>query len=144
MEDGFEAVRVTECEEQQAVIGSYLHRYAYPDYWRRHVERNDRELIEWTRGKTFDSNFSGETQALEQFANVVQDTDGSARCLQLRGEYMFVAEGKGGFRVYDVASIGNKGLSERIITAPFSPPGHDANVKKIGRASWRGRVCQYV
>src|SRR3546814_18206882 len=42
---------------------------------------------------------------------------------------MFVAEGKGGFRVYDVASIGNKGLSERIITAPFSPLGHDAHVK---------------
>jgi hypothetical protein len=30
---GFEAVRVTEWEEPQAVIGSYLHRYAYPDYW---------------------------------------------------------------------------------------------------------------
>jgi hypothetical protein len=31
MEDGFEAVRVTEWEEPQAVLGSYLHRYAYPD-----------------------------------------------------------------------------------------------------------------
>ena len=129
LEDGFEAVRVTEWEEPQAVLGSYLHRYAYPDYWRMHVERNGRELIEWTRGKTFDSSFSGETQALEQFANVVQGTDGAVRCLQLRGEYMFVAEGEGGFRVYDVASIGNKGLSERIITAPFSPLGHDAHVE---------------
>ncbi|WP_243444813.1 LVIVD repeat-containing protein [Sphingosinicella humi] len=129
LEDGFEAVRVTEWEEPQAVLGSYLHRYAYPDYWRLHVERNGRELIEWTRGKTFDSKLSGETQALEQFANVVQGTDGAVRCLQLRGEYMFVAEGKGGFRVYDVASIGNKGLSERIVTAPFSPLGHDARVK---------------
>jgi hypothetical protein len=41
---------------------------------------------------------------------------------------MFVAEGKGGFRVYDVAGIGNKGVSERIVTAPFSPLGHDAHV----------------
>ncbi|MFC7499524.1 hypothetical protein ACFQRC_09840 [Enterovirga sp. GCM10030262] len=129
MEDGFEAVRVTEWDEPQAVLGSYLHRYAYPDYWRMHVERNGRELVEWTRGKTFDSKLSGETHALEQFANVVQDTDGAARCLQLRGEYMFVAEGKGGFRVYDVASIGNKGLSERIVTAPFSPLGHDAHIE---------------
>src|SRR3546814_4116473 len=42
---------------------------------------------------------------------------------------MFVAEGKGGFRVYDVASIGNKGFSERIVRAPFSPLGHDTHVK---------------
>ena len=42
---------------------------------------------------------------------------------------MYVAEGSGGFRVYDVASIGNKGFSERIVTAPFSPLGHDTQVK---------------
>jgi hypothetical protein len=131
MEDGIEAVRVTEWDEPQTVLGSYLHRFAYPDYWRAHVERNKRELVEWTRGKTFDraSKWSGETQALEQFANIVQDTDGAAHCLQLRGEYMFVAEGKGGFQVYDMASIANKGLSERAITAPFSPIGHNARVK---------------
>ena len=49
-------------------------------------------------------------------------------CLQHRGEYMFVAEGSGGFRVYDIASIANKGFSERIVTAPFSPLGHDTHV----------------
>jgi hypothetical protein len=48
--------------------------------------------------------------------------------LQLRGEYMFVAEGSKGFQVYDVASIANKGVSQRIITAPFSPLGHDTQV----------------
>ena len=42
---------------------------------------------------------------------------------------MFVAEGRGGFRVYDVASIANKGVSERILTAPFSPLGHNTRVK---------------
>ena len=41
---------------------------------------------------------------------------------------MFVAEGRGGFRVYDVASIGNKGVSDRILTAPFSPLGNDTHV----------------
>ena len=46
----------------------------------------------------------------------------------MRGEYMFVAEGRGGFRVYDVATIANKGFSERIVTAPFSPLGHDTHV----------------
>ena len=128
MDKGFEAVRVTEWDEPQAVIGSYLQKYAYPDYWRMHVEDNGRELINWVRGERLDNDLSGETKALEQFANVVQGTGDSVRCLQLRGEYMFVAEGKGGFRAYDVASIGNKGFSERIVKAPFSSLGHDTHV----------------
>ena len=128
LEGGFEAVRVTEWDEPQAVLGSYLHRYAYPDYWRQHVEDNGRELKDWTRGKAFDGDLSGETKALEQFANVHEGTKDRVGCLQLRGEYMFVAEGKGGFRAYDVASIANKGISERIITAPFSGLGHDTHV----------------
>ena len=129
MEDGFQATRVTEWDEPQAVIGSYLHRYAYPDYWKLHVDQNGKELKNWVRGKTFDAKGSGETKALEEFANIVQGTSGRVNCLQQRGEYMFVAEGRGGFRVYDVASVGNKGFSERIVRAPFSPLGHDTHVK---------------
>jgi hypothetical protein len=128
LEGGIQAVRVTEWDEPQAVIGSYLHRYAYPDYWQAHQDHG-RELIEWRRGKVFDKKLSGETYAMEEFANTHQATAGAARCLQLRGEYLFVAEGKGGFRAYDVASIANKGFSERIITAPFSQLGHDTQVK---------------
>ena len=33
LERGFEAIRVTEWDEPQAVIGSYLQRFAYPDYY---------------------------------------------------------------------------------------------------------------
>ena len=47
----------------------------------------------------------------KEFANINQGTSGRVNCLQQRGEYMFVAEGKGGFRVYDVASIGNKDVT---------------------------------
>ncbi|HET9428383.1 MAG TPA: hypothetical protein VFO69_08510, partial [Allosphingosinicella sp.] len=129
LEGGFQATRVTEWDEPQAVIGSYLHRFAYPDFWRAHVERNKRELVRWTRGKAFDEKWSGETRALEPFVNTVQDTGGTVGCLQNRGEYMFVAEGRGGFRVYDIANVGNKGVSERIVTAPFSALGQDARVK---------------
>jgi hypothetical protein len=128
LQDGFEAVRVTEWEEPQAVIGSYLHRYAYPDWWRLHVDRNKRELKNWTRGKAFDRRMSGETRSTEEFRNIVQGTAGAVRCLQLRGEYLFAAEGKGGFRAYDVASIANKGFSERIVKTPVSPLGQDAHV----------------
>jgi hypothetical protein len=125
---GFEAVRVTEWDEPQAVLGSYLHKYAYPDYYRQFVEDNGRELKDWTRGATLDGKLSGETHPLERFANVVESTGDRVGCLQLRGEYMFVAQGRGGFEVYDVASIANKGVSEKILSAPFSPLGHDTHV----------------
>ena len=128
LEAGIEAVRVTEWNEPQAVIGSYLQKYAYPDYWRLHVEQNHRELKNWVRGKTVDGKLSGERDPLEEFRNVTHATGGAARCVQLRGEYLFVAEGRGGFRVYDVASIANKGFSQPIISAPFSPLGQNAHV----------------
>ncbi len=128
LDHGLEAVRVTEWQEPQAVFGSYLQKYAYPDYYRAHVERNKRELIDWTRGKLFDRKLSGETQPTEQIRNVTQGTSDAVGCLQLRGEYLYVAEGKGGLRAYDVSSIANKGISKPILSAPFSKLGHDTHV----------------
>ncbi|HTY69562.1 MAG TPA: hypothetical protein VMH36_23095 [Alphaproteobacteria bacterium] len=103
-ESGIQAVRVTEWDEPQAVIGSYLHKYAYPDFYKAHVD-NGRKLTE-----------------------AYGHSSSDARCLQLRGEYLYVAEGDRGMRVYDVASVANKGFSERIVTAPFSPLGHDTHI----------------
>ncbi len=128
LEGGIEAVRVTEWSEPQTVIGSYLQKYAYPDYYRLHVEKNGRELKNWVRGKTLDKKLSGETDPLEEFRNPVHNTADRVGCLQLRGEYMFSAEGKGGFRVYDVASVANKGVSQPIISAPFSPLGQKLHI----------------
>ncbi|MDQ8038709.1 MAG: multiheme c-type cytochrome, partial [Pedobacter sp.] len=95
-----EAVQVTEWDEPQSVIGSYLQQYAYPDYFNAHLGKN-REL---------------------QFAHN-HGSDGNVGCLQLRGEYLYAAEAGAGLRVYDVASIANKGIAQRIITAPYSPLG---------------------
>ena len=128
LEGGIQATRVTEWGEPQAVIGSYLQKYAYPDYFKLHIDRNGRELKNWTRGQRLDSKLSGETDPVEQFRNVVQGTGDAVRCVQLRGEYLFVAEGKGGFKVYDVASIANKGISDPILSGPTSPLGHDTQV----------------
>ena len=94
LDGGFEAVRVTEWDEPQAVIGSYLQRFAYPDYYRLHVERNRRELIELDPRPHLRPQFLGRARADEQFANIVQGTPDRVGCLQLRGEYMFVAEGQ--------------------------------------------------
>jgi hypothetical protein len=129
LDHGIEAVRVTEWNEPQAVFGSYLQKYAYPDYYRLHVEKNHRELIDWVRGATFDRKGSGETNAAEQITNPVHGTEGAARCIQLRGEYVYVAEGKGGLHVYDVASIANKDISQKIISAPFSPLADNTQVR---------------
>ena len=127
---GLSAIRVTEWREPQAVIGSYLQKYAYPDWYKLHVDKNDRELKNWTRGEIFDKSAggSGETNATEQFVNNHKRAGGPIHCLQLRGEYLFTAEGKSGFRAYDVASIANKSVSERILTGPVSPLGQNTRV----------------
>jgi hypothetical protein len=92
------------------------------------VGQNHRELINWTRGATFDADGSGETNPAESIRNITQSTGGAVHCLQLRGEYLYVAEGEAGFEAYDVASVGNKDISDKIITAPFSPLGHDTRL----------------
>ena len=45
---------------------------------------------------------------------------GNVLDLQLRGEYLYAAMGKDGFRVYDVANVDNKNFSEKMTTAPVS------------------------
>ena len=55
--------------------------------------------------------------------------DGNVLDVQLRGEYLYAALGKGGFRIYDVANIDNKNFSERMVTAPVSPLGQRLYVK---------------
>ena len=43
--------------------------------------------------------------------------------VQARGEYLYAAMGKGGLRIFDIANIDNKDISERMVTAPVSPLG---------------------
>ena len=104
-EGSVEAVQVTEWEEPQAVIGSYLHRYAYPDFYRTHESLG---------------------RVLQIGHNLSTPRVG---CLQLRGEYLFSAAGPEGMWAYDTANITNKGYSQRIITAPASPLGQDTRVE---------------
>ncbi len=103
-EQDITAVQVTEWEEPQAVIGSYLHRYAYPDFYQQHLTLNNTLQKAHSHGSS------------------------SASCVQLRGEYLFVAEANKGLRVYDAANIANKGFSQPLVTAPVSPLGQDTYV----------------
>jgi len=105
-DDSLEAVVATERAEPQAVIGSTLHKIAYPSNYQKFVN-GGRELREAYEHR-------GNPRALQ---------------VQLRGEYAYVAAGEGGLRVYDVAEIDQKGLSERITTAPVSRFGQKFWVK---------------
>jgi hypothetical protein len=104
-ERGVRAVRVTEWEEPQAVIGSYLHRYAYPDWFKAHQDRGQRLQHSEANG-----------------------TGNPASCVFQRGEYLLASEGRGGTRAYDIASVANKGVSQKILTGPFGPFGHDLHL----------------
>ncbi len=101
---GFNAVTVTEHDEPQAVIGSTLHRDAYPKEFEEHLAHG-RELDE-----------------IDHHPDTVLG-------LQLRGEYLYAARGKGGLTIYDVHAIDNKGFSEKMVSAPVSPLGQRLYVK---------------
>ena len=102
---GFEGVTVAERDEPPAVLGSHLHKLAYPAEYKKFVA-NGRRLGE-----------AGGHPA------------GDAHDIQVRGEYAYVALGRGGVRVYDIANIDNKDFSEKITTAPVSPLGQRLYLK---------------
>ena len=102
---GIEAVAVTEMEEPQAVIGSSLHRIAYPKEFAEHEKRGN------------------------ELTTAVHHHSSNALGVQVRGEYVYIADGHGGFKVFDIAQINQKGFSEKIVSAPVSPLGQDTNVK---------------
>ncbi|MGH7493806.1 MAG: hypothetical protein ACREOO_15620 [bacterium] len=102
--DGLEGVQVTEGEEPQAVIGSYLHKLAFREGYQKHVGNRKKLETAYHHGGT------------------------NVQSLQLRGEYLYTANGEDGLRVYDVANIDNKGFSERIVSAPVSRFGQDTQV----------------
>jgi hypothetical protein len=109
---GFEAVPVTEWDEPQAVIGSYLHKLAYPDYYAAHKKNGG--LILRTKDGADNAKHHGGSNILS---------------VQMRGEYLYTANGPDGFRVFDIANVDNKGFSENLVTAPVSPLGQRTYVK---------------
>lgn len=109
-EAGFSAVQATEWDEPQAVRGSNLHAMAYPDRYQEHLDNE------------------GELQTAWKHYVPLNTLGRDIQSVQLRGEYLYTASGSDGFRVYDVANVNNKGFSQRVITAPFSPLGQDTHV----------------
>jgi hypothetical protein len=115
---------VTERDEPQAVIGSSLHKDAFPENYKKHQE-HDKQL----------------QTAYEHPGNDISDnilrpfTTNEVLALQHRGEYLYAACGDAGFRIYDIAFTDNKAFAERYTTAPVSPLGQKFYVKTKGRCT---------
>ncbi|MDB5306514.1 MAG: repeat protein [Gemmataceae bacterium] len=111
-DEGLFGVVVTETTEPQAVFGSDLHRFAYPDDYRKHAERGG--LLKNAHEHPGRDVSTGVMKPFKK-AEVLM--------VQNRGEFLYAACGADGVRVFDIAFIDHKGFAERITTAPVSPVG---------------------
>jgi hypothetical protein len=111
-EEGLYGVVVTETSEPQAVLGSDLHRIAYPDDYRKHAATGG--LLKNAHEHPGRDISSGVMHPFRKSEVLM---------VQNRGEFLYAACGEAGIRIFDIAFIDNKGFSERITTAPVSPVG---------------------
>jgi len=111
-EEGLYGVVVTERDEPQAVIGSTLQKYAFPDFYKKHIDR--KSLLEF-----------GHEHPGRDISTALRHPGQKSEVLsvQARGEYLYAACGEGGVRIFDIAFIDDKAFAERITTAPVSPFG---------------------
>jgi hypothetical protein len=94
---GFSAVPVAASTEPPTIAGSDFQKLAYPSDYKKFVDG----------GRILKGGSSHEGEEVLE--------------VQLRGEYLYAAMGKGGFRVFDVANVDVKDDSEHLQTAPVSP-----------------------
>ncbi len=116
-EEGLFGVVTTETPEPQAVIGSDLHKTAFPDNYKKHCEAG-KELA--------DAHEHPGRDVADGLKRPFKKSE--VLMVQNRGEYLYAACGEGGLRVFDIAFIDHKGFAERITTAPVSPVGQKFHV----------------
>ncbi len=124
---GFEAHRVTTQEEfPEPVIGSDMHRLINPASYGVHLEHNgvvDYKNAGLPKEKRTPDSPDDPDNAVQRH----NSTD--ARSIQRLGEWVLVADGPSGLRVFDIANVANKNQAERIIESEFSPLGQNMRVK---------------
>jgi hypothetical protein len=111
-EEGLFAPVVTESSEPQAVLGSTLHKDAYPDNYKKHAEAGG--VLKNVREHPGRDISTGVTRPFKKTEVLM---------VQNRGEFLYAACGAEGVRVFDIANIDHKGFSEPIVSAPVSPVG---------------------
>ena len=113
---GLHGVIWTEADEPQAAIGSHLHKLAYPDNYRKHLEAGS--ILK---------------EGHEHSGHDIQD-------LVLRGEYLYTANGPGGFEVFDVANIDQKGFRAHRQRAVLRWGTTRVNTNTRRRSRFRARL----
>ena len=117
-EHGIFAPVVSERGEPQCVIGSTMHKHAWPEEYEKFVHHG-RELEEFREHPGHDI-----------IKNIVHPfRKDRILALQARGEYLYAACGEGGIRIFDISMVDHKGFSEKIFTAPASPCGQQFYVQ---------------
>ncbi|CAN5144868.1 hypothetical protein BH11PLA2_BH11PLA2_41220 [soil metagenome] len=115
--EGLFGVNVTEQTEPQAVYGSDLHAYAYPQNYARHAASG---------GILQHAHEHPGLDIKDELKRPFKEAD--ILMVQNRGEYLYAACGKDGIRIFDIAFIDDKAFAERITTAPVSPKGQKFHV----------------
>jgi hypothetical protein len=101
---GIAAVKVTEGVEPQPVIGSSYHKQLEPESYQKFIQ-------------------SGRLLKTAHRAG-----SKNAQSIAARGEFVFVADGPGGFKVYDRANINNKGIAQRLVQNQNSRFGQKTSI----------------
>lgn len=112
-EHGLFAVEVSERGEPQTVIGSSMHKLAWPEEHEKHEKKHDRILKGYREHPGKD--------IIQNVAHPFRKNNITA--LLARGEYLYAACGEGGIRIFDISMVDHKGFAEKIFTAPVSPAG---------------------
>ncbi|MBY0458005.1 MAG: hypothetical protein K2V38_11750, partial [Gemmataceae bacterium] len=128
-EEGLFGVQVTESSEPQAVFGSDLHYYAYPDHYKKHAAVGG--LLKNAHEHPGRDIAKGMSRPFKKSEVLM---------VQNRGEYLYAACGEAGVRVFDIAFIDDKAFAERITTAPVSPVGQKFYVD-TKHANWIAAPC---
>ena len=117
-EHGVHAPVVTELKEPQTVIGSYLHKRAWPEEFEEH-ERHHRILRE-----------AREHPCRDILENITYPfSKPNVLACQNRGEYLYCACGELGVKLLDISFCDHKGFSEKVFTAPVSPLGQQFYIR---------------
>ncbi len=124
---GFEAHRVTTQEEfPEPVIGSETHKLINPASYAKHLEHGG--IVDYQNAGIAKEKRTPDSPD-DPDGGVQRHLTTDARMCQRLGEWLLVADGPSGLRVYDIANVANKNQAQRIVESPLSPLGQSLRVR---------------
>jgi len=119
------AVRVSYGYEPQPVIGSNMQRIMDPGKFEEFVKSGRRlDKVHYSSIGTAGKNYGSSQVAPAHSPN----------CVIAKGEFLFVADGPAGFKVYDIANVDAKKAAQKVLLTPFAF-GDDLRLK-TRNATW--------